>query len=131
MIDISTDFDSRGNSSASQLHDAAERHLLRGDRQQALALFRASIALCPHYKSLELLGECLISLGRPIESIPPLAAATALHSQPRAPALLASAFLALGQVDDARRFASLALERNPQYGYARELLEAVDQHTST
>lgn len=56
-----------------------------GDLERAAALLGESVAIWPHFKTLELLGECLLRLDRPREAIGPLAAASALHRQDHAP----------------------------------------------
>ena len=63
-----------------------------GRIEQEVALFEQSAAISPHFKTLELLGECLIALDRLQDSIVPLAAAATLNSGVRAPALLAEVF---------------------------------------
>jgi tetratricopeptide (TPR) repeat protein len=84
-----------------------------GDHQGAIVLFEQSASISPHFKTLELLGECYSSLGKLQAAIVPLAAATALNAQGRAPALLADAFFHLGQSEAAIQFARLALARSP------------------
>lgn len=93
-----------------------------GNVASAIDLLRESAVLYPHYKTLELLGECLIRMNRPREAIVPLAASTALNKQARAPLLLAEAFLSIGELDKAKRFAAEALTRNPRYGLASQLV---------
>ena len=51
--------------------------------------------------------------GEPRRAIVPLAAATTLNEQVRAPSLLAEAFLALGQHVEAYEIATMALQRDP------------------
>jgi hypothetical protein len=74
---------------------------------------------------LELLGECLVSLGRLRDAVVPLAAATSLSEQSRAPALLADLMRRLGDVDAAVRFARLALQRALDNKSARVLLRGL------
>lgn len=100
----------------------------RGALVDAIVLFRASIALWPHFKTLELLGECLLRLDQPREAIVPLAAATALHPSSRPPALLAQAYLALGQYPAAVHFADEALARTPDEGLALEVGRVARKH---
>lgn len=94
-----------------------------GEFEQAVQRFRQSMAAVPHFKTLELLGESLLKLGRPLEAIVPLAAATALNNQVRAPSLLAQAFLQCGEFLEAGEFASLVLKKAPGNRVAREILE--------
>jgi hypothetical protein len=56
----------------------------------------------------------------------PLAAATALNRQVRAPALLAQAFFRLGYRAEAREFAKLALGREPNNRMAKSVLLATE-----
>ena len=112
----------------SPAHDAHElyvraRELMDAkDYEAAILLFERSASPSPHFKTLELLGECYCNLGRFRSAVIPLAAATALNMQARAPALLADAFSRLNEGEDAVRFARLALERSPGNRLALEVL---------
>jgi tetratricopeptide (TPR) repeat protein len=99
-----------------------------GALEEAVARFRESIAEWPHFKTLELLGDCLLQLKRPREAIIPLAAATALNRQGRAPALLGRAFLELGTYRDAFDQAEEALRRAPGNKLALEVRQTARQH---
>ncbi len=99
--------------------------------EAAAALFQQDINIQPHFKSLELLGECLIALGRPQKAIVPLAAATALNNGVRAPALLAEVFWNLDQKTDARRLSEVALMRDPSNKKAKAVQEKLDNDTDT
>lgn len=99
-----------------------------GVLEVAVERFRESVAEWPHFKTLELLGECLLRLERPRDAIVPLAAATALNPQGRAPALLARAFLELGTYRDAFDQAEEALRRAPDNKLALEVRRAARQH---
>jgi tetratricopeptide (TPR) repeat protein len=100
------------------------------DYAAAAELLQRSAAMDPHFKTLELLGECRIHLGQLREAIIPLAAAVTLNDQARAPSLLADVFSRLEEKDDAVRIARLALARHPEnqlalnvlgkYGYVAE-----------
>jgi tetratricopeptide (TPR) repeat protein len=96
--------------------------------EDAIRLLRQSIAEWPHFKTLELLGECLLRLEQPRDAIVPLAAATALHRQAHAPTLLARAFLALGTYRDAFDQAEEALRRDPGNKEALEVRQIARQH---
>jgi hypothetical protein len=61
--------------------------------------------------------------GEPKRAIIPLAAATTLNTQVRAPSLLAEALLALGNELDAHRIALFALDREPNNKRARFVFE--------
>ena len=97
----------------SDLYRIAREKMDAGDYSEAVRLFEASAAIQPHFKTLELLGECRIHLGLLREAVVPLAAATTLNIQPRAPALLADVLLRLGETDQATRIAQSVLVRNP------------------
>ena len=112
----------------SELYRQARDRMDAGDLAGAIDLFAASVAAHPHFKALELWGECLLRLGRPREAVVPLAAATALNRQPRAPALLAEAFLALGDHARAVDFADQTLARAPGNRAALEVRRAALPH---
>ena len=94
-----------------------------GELEQAVQRLKQSAEAVPHFKSLELLGECLLKLRRPLDAIIPLAAATALNNQVRAPSLLSQAFLQCGQLLEAGEFASLVLKKAPGNRVARDIME--------
>jgi tetratricopeptide (TPR) repeat protein len=94
-----------------------------GNLEQAVQRLKQSVEMAPHFKTLELLGECLLKLRRPLEAIVPLAAATALNNQVRAPSLLAQALLECGEFLDAGQFASRVLEKAPGNRVARSIME--------
>src|SRR5918994_2439310 len=98
---------------ADDLYHEGRLAMEAGDLQDAISSFCRSVAEWPHFKTLELLGECLLRLNRLREAIVPLAAATALNRQARAPMLLARAFLELGTYRDAFDQAEEALRRGP------------------
>jgi tetratricopeptide (TPR) repeat protein len=93
-----------------------------GSFEDAARVFRESIAADPHFKALELLGECLIKLDRPREAIVPLAAASALNSQVRAPAMLAEALLRCGEFGKAGEFATRVLALAPNNKTAKRVM---------
>jgi tetratricopeptide (TPR) repeat protein len=113
---------------ADDLYHRGREAMEAGALDEAVARFRESAAEWPHFKTLELLGECLLRLGRPREAIVPLAAATALNRQARAPMLLARAFLELGTYRDAFDQAEEALRRAPDNKQALEVRQAARQH---
>ncbi len=65
---------------SSELYRQARKAMDAGQVETAAELFQQSINAEPHFKSLELLGQCLIMLGRTQEAIVPLAAATTLNN---------------------------------------------------
>jgi tetratricopeptide (TPR) repeat protein len=97
-----------------------------GALPNAVELFESSIAAAPHFKAFELLGECLLKLGRPLEAVGPLAAATALNDQVRAPSLLAEAFLEVGDAEAARRFAERVVFSDPGNRRAKRVLKSLE-----
>lgn len=109
------------------LYEQGREVMVRGDFAQAAALFAQSVADCPHFKALELWGECLLLLGRLNEAVVPLAAATALNRGVCAPALLANVFLQLGQHTDAARMAGVALERDSHNRMAQSVMETLSR----
>ena len=96
-----------------------------GDLEKAIGLFKDSVDEHPHFKTLELLGECLLKLGRTQESIVPLAAAVGLNRGVRAAALLGEALLELEQYDHAIDAAEEALRRDSNNRKARTILESL------
>lgn len=100
-------------SQSSYLYRQARELMEKDEFEDAVPLFQQSIALSPHFKSLELLGECFIRLNRLPEAVVPLAAATTLNQGVRAPALLADVFLKLEDYHQANEVAQIALSRDP------------------
>lgn len=102
-----------------------------GHLDVAVKLFHQDADVSQHFKSLELLGECLIALGRLQEAIVPLAAATTLNNGVRAPALLAEVFWKLHQRLNAENMAVIALARDPNNKKARIVKEMLENDTDT
>ena len=109
---------------AREAYEAARAALAGGDVEAAIADLEVSVAEHPHFKALELLGEAWLRSGDPRRAIVPLAAATTLNGQVRAPALLAEALHALGDELEAHRVARLALDRDANNQKAWAVLEA-------
>src|SRR5262245_3694237 len=114
---------------SSELYRIAREKMDARDYVEAVRLFEASAAILPHFKTLELLGECRIHLGLLREAVVPLAAATTLNIQPRAPALLADVLLRLGETENASRIAQLVLARNPTNKMALAVLRKLGAPT--
>lgn len=95
------------------LYQKAREAMSTGKLPEAIGLFERSIQESSHFKSLELLGECLMKMERFTGAIVPLAAATSLNERVRAPSLLSEAFYNLGDFSNAKRFAAIALKRDP------------------
>lgn len=51
-------------SRSSELYDQARELMDEGNVETAIELFQSSLDLYPHFKTLELLGECFVSLNR-------------------------------------------------------------------
>lgn len=113
------------------LYQRARQAMDNNKLEEAIELFQHSIMIEPHFKSLELLGECLIRLKRYREAIVPLAAATILNKGVRAPTLLAKVFLNLKDYSKAREVAELALTRDTNNKEARRVIESVAERTES
>jgi tetratricopeptide (TPR) repeat protein len=111
---------------AKKLYDRGKELMIAVDYEAAADSLAESIAVLPHFKTLELLGECYMYLGHVQQAIVPLAAATTLNRGVRAPSLLARAFLELGDRKQARTMARLALERDPSNRIAREVCSSTE-----
>lgn len=116
-------------SQSSESYQQARSLMNQGQPEEAVLLFQRSAALDPHFKTLELLGECLIRLGRLREAIIPLAAATGLNRGVRAPSLLAEVFLRLQDYHAAKEMAELALSRDAGNRKAQEVKKVVAEIT--
>jgi tetratricopeptide (TPR) repeat protein len=111
VMDVQSEVDEQN---ADDLYHRGREAMETGMLDEAAELFRRSIAEWPHFKTLELLGECLLRLDRPREAIVPLAAAATLNAPGRIPRiLLARTFLELGDYPDALEQAEEALRRAP------------------
>jgi tetratricopeptide (TPR) repeat protein len=109
---------------ARKSYDAGRSALEAGDLSAAIAELEASVNAFPHLKALELLGEAWLKKGEPQRALVPLAAATTLNAQVRAPSPLAKALLAMGDPLGAHRIVQLALQRDPNNKKARAVFEA-------
>jgi tetratricopeptide (TPR) repeat protein len=116
--------DESARDSAREAYEAGREALAAGDFEAAIAHLETSVGLHPHFKALESLGEAWLRKGKPDRAIVPLAAATTLNAQVRAPSMLAEALLALGDELEAHRIAQLALSRDPNSKKARAVLAA-------
>ena len=102
------------------------RSLVEDNRlAEAVAVFEESLKIDPHFKTLELLGETLVRLGRLKEALIPLAASVTLNKQSRAASFLAEAFFNLGDLDKAEEIAKLALSREPNNKKALKVLASI------
>jgi tetratricopeptide (TPR) repeat protein len=110
-----------------QAYEDGRAALQAGQTDVAIHHFEVSIAADPHFKTLELLGEAWLAKGEPAKAIVPLAAATTLNRQVRAPSLFAEAFLALGERPEAHRMAHMALRREAHNKKAWAVLQATSE----
>ena len=118
-----TDVSGSGRDEAGALYSAGRASLDAGDRAGAIERLRQSAVLTPHFKTFELLGECLLEAGQLGDAIVYLAAAVGLgNRQFRSRYLLARALIATGETGHAIDKLREALELQPTYRAARELL---------
>lgn len=107
-------------------YKAGRAKMKAGDLRGAIGLFQSSVDRYPHFKTLELLGECHIELGEYLAAIIPLAAALGLGSNAfRAAYLLATAMLGVGAKREASKFLDQAVRMNPNYRKALELKKSL------
>ncbi|MCI0355763.1 MAG: tetratricopeptide repeat protein [Acidobacteria bacterium] len=105
-----------------ELYKRARDAMEGGRLLQAIELFAQSIALFPHPKALELIGECLLHEKETTKALLYLGAAVGLGTkQARARFLLARCVLELGYTADAKKHLKEALRLQPGYRSAREL----------
>lgn len=118
---------------AYKLYSEARTAMEAKDLGLALEKLRRASALAPHYKTYELIGECLLQRGEPSEAVLYLSAATGLgNKQTRCRYLLAQALI---QLDPSREVDAIdklheALALNPGYKAAKELLEDITRQKS-
>lgn len=110
-----------------EAYEKARRLLNEGALAEAINELKLSVAEYPHFKALELLGEAWLRKGEPLRALVPLAAASMLNTQVRAPSLLAEALLALGETIDAHRIALVALQRDPKNRKAKDVFDATQE----
>jgi tetratricopeptide (TPR) repeat protein len=110
---------------SNELYYQARTAMDAGRLEEAIHAFQQSAQEEPHFKTYELLGECLVRLERFSEAVVYLAAATALNRGVRAPSLLAQAFLKLGMHSDSKDAAEIALSRDPTNRLAKMILQTI------
>jgi tetratricopeptide (TPR) repeat protein len=109
----------------------ARAALARHEYDAAIGLFRQSLAESPHFKTHELIGECLLALHRPTDLVEPLRAAIASGNRPsRAHFLLAVALSEFGDRDGAITQVRAALSLNSNYKAAAAFLERLNLVTA-
>jgi tetratricopeptide (TPR) repeat protein len=102
---------------AYRLYSDARGAIRANDRSVAIEKLRNSSVLAPHYKTYELLGECLLQEGEIAEAVLYLSAATGLgNKQTRCRYLLAQALIKLdpSRAADAIEKLQEALAISPQ-----------------
>jgi tetratricopeptide (TPR) repeat protein len=109
---------------ASDLYQLGRVAYDAGRQAEAQSLLRASALLKPHFKTLELLGECCFQAGQLADAALFLAASVGIApNQARARLLLAKVLSSIGDRRLARLQLVEALRVNPQYRAARDLLQ--------
>jgi tetratricopeptide (TPR) repeat protein len=107
---------------SSTTYQAGREAMKKLDYARAIALFEESVAAGPHFKTLELLGECRLRTQEPLAAIVPLAASVGLANNGfKAMYLLAEAYLQLDDRDTALVYVDRALQMKPDFKRAREL----------
>ena len=109
------------HSEAYLLYRKGKTCMNEGNYADAIGAFTEALAHQPHFKSLELLGECYMLIGKSRDAIIPLAAAASLNKGPRASSLLAEALLDAGEVMLATDAVENALKRDPKNRRALEV----------
>ena len=121
-------------SDASELYHQATRAIDAGDFDGAESLLHQSLKVSLHFKTFERLGEIAFARGDLVKAITYLAAAIGYgNRQTKARLLLAKSLLKLDssrEREDARRLLKEAIEINPDYKPARDLLETLPPEPS-
>lgn len=105
-----------------ELYDRARSLLEDNLLAEAVVMFEESSKIYPHFKTLELLGETFVKLGRLKEAVIPLAASATLNKQSRAASFLAEVLFNLGELEKAQEIAKLVLSREPNNKKALKVL---------
>lgn len=98
---------------ARRIYEDGRNAMSAGRFGEAVMAFEQSARLSEHFKTLELLGECLIQLGEFGQAVASLERAAALNVQVRARSLLAEALLRGGDVARAAEVAASVLLEAP------------------
>lgn len=111
---------------AHSLYQEGRLAMDKRDFTKAIKSFELSSQLSPHFKTLELLGECLLNINKPNEAILALAASIGLGSKPfRARYLLGRALIQIDEKSDAAYQLNEAITLKPDYKTARDLLKTL------
>ncbi len=116
---------------AKQLYDRGRIAMQDDFHEEAISLFQHSATLKPHFKTLELLGECLLKIGRNTEAIIPLAASATLNTGVRSLTLLAEALFLSKDVMKAKEVVNAALKKDENNRRAKKLLERISVDDET
>jgi len=109
-----------------EAYNAGRALMESGKYLEAVEVFERSAAAFPHFKTLELLGECKLLVGDPLGAIIPLAAALGLGTNAfRSAYLLSKAFAEIGVIHDAIIYVDRAIEMNSQYKRALEFRQSL------
>ena len=112
---------------AAEDYKAGRGKMEAGSISSAIVLFERSVTAFPHFKTLELLGECRLLLGQPLAAVVPLAAAVGLGTNEfRATYLLAKALSEIGLKREALKHVERALAMNPNFASAKKFKKTLD-----
>src|SRR4051812_6985675 len=101
---------------SARLYQEGRTLLESGDTRDGIAKLEASVSLCPHFKTLEILGESLLTKGEAGQAAVYLAASALLGTNAaKSFYLLAKAFIDLNDFAEARTHLLRALRINPNY----------------
>ncbi len=114
-----------------EIYEQGRAAMRDGRFADAIEFLERSAVLDPHFKTFELIGECLMKLNRFAEAVGPLAAAVALNRGVRAPSLLVECFHAIGRIEDAWEFAKVALLRDPTNRRAKDILNKMEANQAS
>ncbi|MBI1853426.1 MAG: tetratricopeptide repeat protein [Planctomycetes bacterium] len=111
---------------SSRTYSAAREAFNEGAIAKAIELVRKSIDENDHYKSRELLGQCLEVQGDVERALEEYRAALILNPRSdKTACLFADCLIRTGRRDEARAVLESTLQRTPTYGPARKLLEGL------
>ncbi len=113
---------------SSKLYQLGRESFDKGDFDKAIELFSLSNNLYEHFKIFELLGEANIKIGNLYSAVEPLTKATQLNKSVRAPSLLSKVFLDLCDMNNAKKYAKVAIERDKTNKLAIFVLENINEN---
>lgn len=116
-----------GMGDADRLYQEARGDLDCGATDPGMEKLRQSARFHPHFKTYELLGECLLEKGEEVEAVLYLSAAAGLEPrQQRSRYLLARALMRLGQPLEAAAQLQQVVAHDPGYRGVTELLAEIE-----